>query len=610
MSEIAAADTPPPPPPPEPPKLPETRELGTPHTGDTEPYHGDDFDPMADLTPVDTAPPVEADKIDDQGGSGPDSELAGQRIELDPMANLEPANPETPTEPGDIEPAEPGVDERADDQANGAPAGTGRPVEQDALRQHGGELDGQPDEVDHVDPVRDPPPDREPSSADEPTATERETPAEHPLGTDQDVYDPLSQVDPLHEEQPNGPGEDPPVAPPSDVPATDSPVAAEVRAEQENLDQTLTEDQTTVDEAAAEGPDTPAAGTTDDTVARYGYDDLDSTGNRSSIHATELMVGPDGLDHYPGDRVGTFRDSHGGLHDSETGRYAKDDNPQPTASMQRRADPDLDNSRTYSARAEGESSSAELPESAQDLQDRASERQEIIERRAEIWNDLQPLAAKLSQATSQTTGPNDFHTDRFNDLRDQADLYLTRTERVEFANLGKAYMESGNELNRASERLGAAGGAFARGQEFPDCQQVTGGDDVRGSAGNLDTIAYLDSDPPTLLAFEEKGAGGKLGSRIVVDPASADGDHVRAEQGSPEYLRHMLEHDNKLTEAVHADPVLTAKLQAAVDSGNVRYLLVHTAPDGTVTVTDFRLDPSRIHLDNLRILRIRGTDDR
>jgi hypothetical protein len=605
MSEITAADVPPPPPPPDPPPPPETRELRAPDTVDTQQIPADDFDPMADLMPAGTTLSVDADTADEHPSR--DSEPADHNGgELDPMDHLEPANLGPATEQVDVTPTEPADDEQADDQADrsSAAAETAQTAATDTPAGHDREPDGRSDGVDWVDPVGEPSPDPATAGADEPTVhtIEADVSAE-PQATDADIYDPLSQIDQQQDEPTGEPREDP-LAAPTEAPATDDAVPSGAQTQEAPPDQPPTRDQTTVDETAADLRNTSPADSADEAVARYGNDDLNPTGSRSSIHGTELMSGPDGREHYPGDRIGTFRDTDGRLRDSTTQLFANDDNPQPTSSMQRRADRDLDNSRAHPTAAAGEASSpAEPPAGAQDVQARAAERQEIVERRAEIWTDLKPVATKLGEATNQTIGPNAFHTDRLDDLIRQARVHLTHAERLELADLGAAYIESGSQLNAASERLGTAGGAFARAQEFPDCQPVTGGDGQRGSAGNLDTIAYIDGDQPILLAFEEKGAGGSLGSRIVADPASLDGAHVRAEQGSPEYLRHMLEHDNKLTDAVRADPALTAKLQAAADCGNVRYLLVHTSSDGTVTVTDFRLDPGRIRLDNLRILR-------
>ncbi len=58
------------------------------------------------------------------------------------------------------------------------------------------------------------------------------------------------------------------------------------------------------------------------------------------------------------------------------------------------------------------------------------------------------------------------------------------------------------------------------------------------------------------------------------------------------------------TRTLQANPQLQATIQATINGsspGEVRYLLVHAAVDGRVTVTDFKIDPDRLNRDTLAV---------
>jgi hypothetical protein len=83
----------------------------------------------------------------------------------------------------------------------------------------------------------------------------------------------------------------------------------------------------------------------------------------------------------------------------------------------------------------------------------------------------------------------------------------------------------------------------------------------------------------------------------VDNPADPTGPRIRAEQMSTEYLRHMLQHDNKLTDVLSRDPVLREKFQNILngtDPGQLQYRLIQTSDKGVVTVTDYLIDGNRL----------------
>jgi len=326
---------------------------------------------------------------------------------------------------------------------------------------------------------------------------------------------------------------------------------------------------------------------------RYTVDDLRPSGVRDLTYGQELLTGPDGRSHFVGDREGTWRDQRGKPHDAAG--YVTDDNLPPTKDMQARAERDLSGVRAY--RPDGPDAVDEA------LRQARAERQDIAEGREQLWAErLQPLADRLDACGC----PVDRATfgQRFYEIRDAANEFLDPVEALEFTAAGRDYINAGDRLRAASERLGAAGGDLVAAREFPDGRTVSGGDGTPGTPGNLDRIILVTGPDPAIIAFEEKGVGGGLGSRLVDHPTDPDAARHRAEQGSTDYLRHMLVHDTKLAAALRDNPQLQATIQATINGSNpgeVRYLLVHTAADGMVTVTDFKIDPDRLNRDTLAV---------
>ena len=317
-----------------------------------------------------------------------------------------------------------------------------------------------------------------------------------------------------------------------------------------------------------------------------GDDDLEPTGLRDERYGQELKVGPDGNLHFPGDRADTWRDENGGLHDAETNRFTTDDNRPLTH--------DVSTVERYTPDETGPGT----------VRDAVAERTRIVEQRTRLWNDtLQPIADKL-RAHDITVNEATLSPKKIESLLDQAEGILTRSEMKDLRDAGRRYNEMAVDLRSASERLGTAGGDFVAGRDFPGARTVTEGDGLRGTPHNLDRILYDDSGGGRIIVIEEKGAGSGLGSRLVDDPANPGGVRIRAEQMSTEYLRHMLQHDNKLADVLGKDPELRAAFQRILDGtdpGQLRYRLVQTSDRGVVTVTDYVIDADRLGRGSLTV---------
>lgn len=393
------------------------------------------------------------------------------------------------------------------------------------------------------------------------------------------------------------PPEPPP--PPPEIPRQTEPRGARAEDGKARESQTAARDET---DAALKAEHATAAREADipESVARYGKDDLAETGPRSTTYGTELLRGPDDRDHFVGDRVDTWRDASGRARDSETDLWAKDDNRPATATVELRAEPDIGGERRYDTSGDMSGRTPEVQEAAADVRKCVDARNEVVDRRDELWNGVKPLCEKLDAATGEQTRITDFHPTKVDELLAAADEHLSPAEAARLEGDGLKLIEANNDLREKSENLGAAGGRFARAQEFADHDVVSGGDPARGTPGNLDCVALRSGESPSLVAFEEKGAGGTLGSKLVDNPADPGGVRLRAEQGSPEYLRDMLQQDNKLTQAVLDKPDLRDDLQNAVE--NTRYVSVHTDANGVVTVTDFKLAEARLRAWDLTVL--------
>ena len=320
---------------------------------------------------------------------------------------------------------------------------------------------------------------------------------------------------------------------------------------------------------------------------RYRQEQLTGDTVSSTRYGIDVHRGPDGKFHLAGDRVGTYRLKTGQIVDARTGNFTVDDNKPPVGDIVARATKDPTTVRQYSP----DGSSPADEKVVQAVQDRET----ATLRRAQLWAEqVQPAVDRLAQAGVRITEDSFAQNSRAG-TRQLLRRHLGPSQMVQVMNAGVTYRQMRPEVVRASERLGDAGQHLLVAKEFPTATVVTGGKDERGTPGNLDGIVLVDAREQhsgALIALEAKGAGSALGSRLV-DHA---GTKIRAEQGSPEYLRHMLATDNKLAAVIADDPVLLDKLQRAATGADhdLRYVLVHTAPSGVVTGTDFILDPDRL----------------
>ncbi|GII24112.1 toxin glutamine deamidase domain-containing protein [Planosporangium mesophilum] len=348
-----------------------------------------------------------------------------------------------------------------------------------------------------------------------------------------------------------------------------------------------------------EESDPTGTGSQDGHRPRYQAGDLEATGKRDSTYGRELMLGPDGNQHFPGDPVGTFRNDDGQLK-GEGNRYVTDDNRPPTDGLQARAVPDLDSVRTYSADGNTPVDQA--------LLDAVSAREQVAHDREALWDSrIEPLAARLRPYGIAMDAAS-FGKEKFKKLLRTAEPYLSPAELLELRSAGMEYAGATLRLNRASEQLGTAGGKLVVAREFDGSLTLTPRPEeeaARGTPDNLDRVVlYVTDSSNVLVAIEEKGAGSGLGGRFVEDSANPGLERIRAEQCSPEYLRHMLQNDTKLEKRFRDEPDLRAAVQDIVSGPNpdgLRYLLVQTSESGVVTVTDYRLDPNRLGRDTIRL---------
>jgi len=101
-----------------------------------------------------------------------------------------------------------------------------------------------------------------------------------------------------------------------------------------------------------------------------------------------------------------------------------------------------------------------------------------------------------------------------------------------------------------------------------------------GTAGTLDAVFHKPGPPVTLFVCEAKGGGSQLGTRSIGGTAF--------QQGTPEYLRWMLENDKGFRAAAEQ-----AGLLKLIDKGEiaVQYHLVQAKGGKQVLVNQFDIRP-------------------
>jgi hypothetical protein len=304
----------------------------------------------------------------------------------------------------------------------------------------------------------------------------------------------------------------------------------------------------------------------------------------------------DGRMHFIGDRVGTWRDSTGQLHDTATGRRITEENIPSVRKIDHKGEPHSDPVETWTPTEIGPSTVAHYRGS----------RDAIVQRRADIWKILDPISAKL-QTRGVIVNQHALSTNGFKQLVAEAEAFpLSTDELLKLKSLGPEYHELSTQLKNTSEFLGTAGGDFVSSNRYPNAKRVTGGDYARGTNGNVDRILIDETaagGKGALIFMEEKGAGGQLTDRQVPNP-DPTGSALGVMQMSTEYLRFMIEKDNKLGPVLAKDPVLRQKFQnilSGTGSEQLIYVLVQTSETGVVKMTRYIVDDRRLDRGNLKI---------
>ncbi|MFD3744515.1 hypothetical protein [Nocardia sp. NPDC058633] len=330
-----------------------------------------------------------------------------------------------------------------------------------------------------------------------------------------------------------------------------------------------------------------------------------------------MVRGDDGLLHRPGDRLDSYRDPDGTWHHVDdpagTKRNVNFGLHGPGGAFVK----DHLSSADYLYDAmKGDSEPHEIKDS-----DRGAELEAASERRLELQterdgvrDELKKLMAEFDIKEAKELAPKRL-SEAIQNLRQEirSDTSLSpdeRTSRLELLgdleDTATDYNDLGREMIEVSKKLGEVAGIdFALDPDArPRAVLLTPFEGAFDGAGVVDIAAYVpraDADSaPTLVVVEAKGVGSVLGGSKI----------AQAEQGSPEYLRRTLDMDRNLARILNETPEqLTARgidpdspegraltdavadLRSAMEDGTlqVEYRLVHTAADGTVTVTELLL---------------------
>ena len=370
--------------------------------------------------------------------------------------------------------------------------------------------------------------------------------------------------------------DDPPSDPISLEAASASPAAGGLRADQANQ------------------PASPAEiGRTDLRLGtpRWSADGPIPTGTQGTEIIGELCVDANGGKHFIGDRIDSWRDNRGRLH-NEDNLFATDDNRPPPVDIQ--APAIADSSRIISV-------DGDRPTDTEVRQSVAA-RAAVAAAKDVIWRQqVEPIADAL-KAAGMIVDRNSFGSEAANRILFNLQDKLTVAERLKARAASDAYTVASADLVRASERLGVAGGSHAVAVAFPNARVVSGGG-TRGPPGTFDRVIFVEGSTPLVAVIEEKGAGATRGTRSVPDPANP-AKTIKSEQCSPEYVHDLLSSDPQLAEALRADPSLRVVMQRTVtgdNGGRITCFLVHTSTSGVVTLTEYQLDPHRLRREAIQL---------
>ncbi|MEV4153851.1 hypothetical protein AB0J48_12585 [Nocardia salmonicida] len=322
---------------------------------------------------------------------------------------------------------------------------------------------------------------------------------------------------------------------------------------------------------------------------------------------TDSYRDPDGTWHHVDDPAGTKRNVNFGLY-GPGGAFVKDH---------------LSNADYLYDAMKGDSDTHEMrdPDRAAELEAASERRLELQTERDGVRAELKKLMAEFDIKEAKELAPKRL-SEAIQNLRQEirSDPALSpdeRTARLELLgdleDTATDYNDLGREMIEVSKTLGEVAGIdFALDPDArPRAVLLTPFDGAFDGAGVVDIAAYVpraDADSaPTLVVVEAKGVGSVLGGSKI----------AQAEQGSPEYLRRTLDMDRNLAQILNETPdqmlargidpdspegrALTdavADLRAAMEDGTlqVEYRLVHTAADGTVTVTELLLQRDGVNV--------------
>ncbi|WP_156252116.1 hypothetical protein [Pseudactinotalea terrae] len=217
--------------------------------------------------------------------------------------------------------------------------------------------------------------------------------------------------------------------------------------------------------------------------------------------------------------------------------------------------------------------------------DAVAERAAAIERLQEMGYDVSPsdLTVKKIEATIDRLTDDLFDSDLSGPEFDAQYAAITDLRAAALA-------ERASYVNQVdmTEGLGDTG--------LVDALEAQGADVViapeQSSSGRFDGVGYqaaTDSAPGQLIVGEAKGGSARLSEngRLLEDGS-------RAAQGSTLYFNEIWRRDPALQQLLQDRPDIAAGI--ADGSIEIRYQLVHTAADGTVTVSDLPLDPAYLDL--------------
>jgi hypothetical protein len=174
------------------------------------------------------------------------------------------------------------------------------------------------------------------------------------------------------------------------------------------------------------------------------------------------------------------------------------------------------------------------------------------------------------------------------------------------------------DVRHTTVRLTEAAITHALAVQFPDGVTVAArshhAPDVRSSGGvgsaganrwpGGDLLLYLDGPAPRLMVWHVIPADGRSVVMMVLDPNRTDGSFINVEQGSAPYLRELLERNLHVREAMARDPAMHRNLSEVLATRGLEGISCQglaIGPDGSMTLTDYRIDPSSLGPAPLRL---------